>query len=325
MNVPQFIAADLLRLAGDPPRDASPLVHALRMLKSPAEIERVRRAVASAAAGYQAALEAAKPGMTEKELVSIIASTMYATGSTAGTKPVFVNSVSGRERYPLVDTPASDRRIAAGDVVFIDGGAASDGYVSDILRLIGTGPLRAEDRRFAEVAAAATATMVCAARPGARVSSLLRAASAVVAEAGVTTPVGVVGGHGIGLELWERPLIKEHADPDEDVTLRPGMVLCLEPILAPPHPDGGLAGIFVFEQQVLVTEADDPDRTDGLVFRYTAPALSRNGVTGRPSEATVELGARLWDRSVRAIADRVERGRTEEPPLGAAPVPGFPF
>ena len=108
--------------------------------------------------------------MTEKELVSVIASTMYATGSTAGTKPVFVNSVSGRERYPLVDTPASDRRIAAGDVVFIDGGAASDGYVSDILRLIGVGPLRAEDRRFAEVAAAATATMVCAARPGARVS-----------------------------------------------------------------------------------------------------------------------------------------------------------
>jgi hypothetical protein len=32
------------------------------------------------------------------------------------------------------------------------------------------------------------------------------------------------------------------------------MVLCLEPILAPPHPAGGLAGIFVFEQQVLVTE-----------------------------------------------------------------------
>src|SRR5690348_2208252 len=132
MNVPQFIAASLLRLASDPPRDASPLVHALRMVKSPAEIDRVRRAVASAAAGYQAALEAAKPGMTEKELVSIIASTMYATGSTAGTRPVFVNSVSGRERYPLVDTPASDRRIAAGDVVFIDGGAASDGYVSDI-------------------------------------------------------------------------------------------------------------------------------------------------------------------------------------------------
>jgi Xaa-Pro aminopeptidase len=256
MNVPQFIAADLLRLASDPvPRDASPLVHALRMVKSPAEIDRVRRAVASAAAGYQAALEAAKPGMTEKELVSIIAATMYSTGSTAGTRPAFVNSVSGRERYSLADTPASDRRISAGDIVFIDGGAASDGYVSDILRLIGVGPLRAEDRRYAEVAAAATATMVGAVRPGVRVSDLLRAAAADVAAAGIATPVGVVAGHGIGLELWERPLIKEHADPDEDVSLRPGMVLCLEPILAPPHPDGGLAGIFVIEQQVLVTGA----------------------------------------------------------------------
>jgi Xaa-Pro aminopeptidase len=254
MNVPQFIATALLRLASAPePRDGSPLIHALRMVKSPAEIDRVRRAVASAAAGYQAGLDAAKPGMTEKELVSIIASTMYSTGSTAGTKPVFVNSVSGRERYHLVDTPASDRRITAGDVVFIDGGAASDGYVSDILRLIGVGPLRAEDRRYAEVAAAATATMVGAVRPGVRVSELLRAAAAEVAAAGVSTEVGVVGGHGIGLELWERPLIKEHANPDEDVSLRPGMVLCLEPILAPAHPDGGLAGIFVFEQQVLVT------------------------------------------------------------------------
>jgi Xaa-Pro dipeptidase len=256
MNVPQFIAADLVRLSSNPgPRDASPLVHALRMLKSPAEIDRVRRAVASAVAGYQAALDAAKPGMTEKELVSIIASTMYSTGSTAGTRPVFVNSVSGRERYSLVDTPASDRRIAAGDVVFVDGGAASDGYVSDILRLIGVGPLRAEDRRFAEVASAATAAMVDAVRPGVRVSDLLRAAAADVAAVGVTDPVGLVAGHGIGLELWERPLIKEHTDPDEDVSLRPGMVLCLEPILAPPHPDGGLAGIFVFEQQVLVTSA----------------------------------------------------------------------
>jgi creatinine amidohydrolase len=71
--------------------------------------------------------------------------------------------------------------------------------------------------------------------------------------------------------------------------------------------------------------ADDPDRTDALVFRYTAPALSVNGVTGRPSEATAELGASLRDRAVRAIAVRVERGRTEEPPLGVAPAPGFPF
>jgi len=69
--------------------------------------------------------------------------------------------------------------------------------------------------------------------------------------------------------------------------------------------------------------SDDPDRTGDLVFRYTAPALSTNGVTGRPSEATAELGRFLFDRTTSAIADRVERGRVEKPPLGSAPIPAL--
>jgi creatinine amidohydrolase len=67
--------------------------------------------------------------------------------------------------------------------------------------------------------------------------------------------------------------------------------------------------------------ADDPDRTGGLVFRYTAAALSTNGVTGRPSEATAELGERLVEHAVDAICDRIQRGRVEKPPLGTAPFP----
>jgi creatinine amidohydrolase len=74
-----------------------------------------------------------------------------------------------------------------------------------------------------------------------------------------------------------------------------------------------------------IADADDADRTSDLVFRYTAPALSRNGVTGRPSLADAALGERLLDHVVSAIAERVRRGRTEQPPLGQAPVPPFPF
>jgi creatinine amidohydrolase len=69
--------------------------------------------------------------------------------------------------------------------------------------------------------------------------------------------------------------------------------------------------------------ADDPDRTADLVFRYTAPALSTNGVTGRPSEATVELGHKLVDLTVTAIVGLVERGRREKPPLGPSAVPSI--
>lgn len=72
-----------------------------------------------------------------------------------------------------------------------------------------------------------------------------------------------------------------------------------------------------------IAGADDSDRTADLVFRYTAPALSTNGVTGRPSEATEELGRKLVDLTVAAIAERVERGRGEEPPLGVAPLPAI--
>jgi creatinine amidohydrolase len=70
--------------------------------------------------------------------------------------------------------------------------------------------------------------------------------------------------------------------------------------------------------------ADDPDRTADLVFRYTATALSTNGVTGRPSEATKELGEKLLGLTVDALVDRIERGRLEEPPLGVAPAATIP-
>jgi len=61
--------------------------------------------------------------------------------------------------------------------------------------------------------------------------------------------------------------------------------------------------------------ADDPDRSGGLIFRYTARQLSRNGVTGSPSSATPELGYRILERVVGAFVDLVKRARDEEPPL----------
>jgi creatinine amidohydrolase len=68
-------------------------------------------------------------------------------------------------------------------------------------------------------------------------------------------------------------------------------------------------------------DADDVDRTSGLAFRYTAAALSRNGVTGRPSEASDELGRRLLEMATSAIVERIQRAREEDPPLGQAPPP----
>ena len=62
--------------------------------------------------------------------------------------------------------------------------------------------------------------------------------------------------------------------------------------------------------------ADDPDRTDGVVFRYPLHQVSTNGVTGYPSRASKALGLELWRDIVVAAQAVVERAHVERPPLG---------
>jgi creatinine amidohydrolase len=59
---------------------------------------------------------------------------------------------------------------------------------------------------------------------------------------------------------------------------------------------------------------DDEDRTTGLVFSYTVAETSREGLTGMPSRASTEHGAALFEAVVAALAERLERARSEEPP-----------
>lgn len=61
--------------------------------------------------------------------------------------------------------------------------------------------------------------------------------------------------------------------------------------------------------------ADDPDRTEGLVFSHPVNRTSLNGVTGTPSTATVEQGRQLFQWMVEDLAELVERGKRETPPL----------
>jgi creatinine amidohydrolase len=59
---------------------------------------------------------------------------------------------------------------------------------------------------------------------------------------------------------------------------------------------------------------DDEDRTGDLVLSYTVAETSREGLTGAPSRASAEQGAALFEAVITALAERIERARTEEPP-----------
>lgn len=60
---------------------------------------------------------------------------------------------------------------------------------------------------------------------------------------------------------------------------------------------------------------DDPDRTAGLALSYTVAETSRDGLTGAPSGATAEQGAKLFEAVVSALSERLEAARAESPPV----------
>ncbi|MDX2307166.1 MAG: creatininase family protein [Hyphomicrobium sp.] len=62
-------------------------------------------------------------------------------------------------------------------------------------------------------------------------------------------------------------------------------------------------------------DADDPDRTSGLVFAHPVNRTSLNGVTGFPSRATLAAGEELFRWLVEDLSDLIERGKRERPPL----------
>jgi creatinine amidohydrolase len=70
--------------------------------------------------------------------------------------------------------------------------------------------------------------------------------------------------------------------------------------------------------------ADDPDRTEGVVFSYPVSQTSLTGGTGYPSRGSAADGRILFEKMSAAIAEKLERAKTEQAPLpesewGAAP------
>lgn len=67
-----------------------------------------------------------------------------------------------------------------------------------------------------------------------------------------------------------------------------------------------------------IATADDPDRTEGLIFSHPVNRTSRNGVTGYPSRASKEKGESLFQMMVEDLSDMIRRGLKESPPLDAS-------
>jgi Xaa-Pro aminopeptidase len=204
------------RLAGD-------VLRALRLRKSAAEVEALRRAGAAIDAVHARMGDWLRPGRTEAAVAADIAAAMRDTGHEHVDFTIVASGPNGASPHHHT----SDRVIEPGDPVVVDiGGRMADGYCSDCTRTYVVGGEPPSD--FAEYYAVlhqAQLTGLAAVRPGILAAELDAACRNPIAEAGYGPEFLHRTGHGIGLDGHEDPyLVAGNEQP-----LEPGMAFSIEP------------------------------------------------------------------------------------------------
>jgi Xaa-Pro dipeptidase len=221
--------------------DAAPLLWRLRVRKSAAERACLRRAGAATGQAYDRLLAGAGAGVSEAELHRAFAAGAVEAGAD---RAGFFFVHSGTGAYQPSDGTATERRLAAGDLLWVDAGAVWRGYWADYVRMAAVGQSTADQRRRYATVYAASRAVLSAVRPGVPVAALARLCAEQLASAGEALGTASRIGHGIGLDLTEPPSLNEL----EPTVLEVGMALAIEPTIAASD------GRFVVEENLVVTE-----------------------------------------------------------------------
>ncbi len=221
--------------------DATGLVQGLRMVKSPAEIDKIAHICAIGSASFARVPDLVAEGMPLEEVFRAFRREALAQG--ADDAPYLVGGAD-RGGYRDVISPPTRKPLQRGDILMLDTGLTWDGYFCDFDRNWAVGHADDTARRAYDVLWRATEAGIAAARPGATCRDLFHAMSAVIAE--MDASGGDIGrlGHGLGMQLTEQP---SHAAFDT-TELRENMVLTLEPSLS--YGDGLM---MVHEEDIVVT------------------------------------------------------------------------
>ena len=194
--------------------------------KSEAEVDGVRRAQALTSDVFEAIVPRLVPGVTERAVAAQIVFEHLSRGASA---MAFEPIVAAGERGALPHARASDRPLAAGDLVVIDMGGVVDGLCSDMTRTVAIGEPGDDARRAYELVLRAQRAACDAARAGMTGRELDAVARDVIADGGLGDAFSHSLGHGVGYEVHEWPRLSqqvEHVLPvGATVTIEPGVYL----------------------------------------------------------------------------------------------------
>lgn len=213
----------------------------LRLIKSEAEIAKIRHACAIAGRAFDLVPQIAGPGRPLSDVFRNFQALCLVEG--ADWVPYLAGGAD-QGGYGDVISPATDRPLETGDVMMLDTGLIWDGYFCDYDRNFSIGAPPAEVAGAHERLIEATQAAFSIAKPGAVISDLFAAMNSVANPSGEAMEAGRLG-HGLGMQLTEWPSIIAA----DHTPLTPGMVLTLEPSVALP---GGK--IMTHEENIVIRE-----------------------------------------------------------------------
>ena len=217
-------------------------IEELRMVKSPLEIERIRRSVHTNSRAFEQAVRRVRPGMKEQDLAAELEYRMRRLGAE---KPAFETIVAGGARSALPHAQPTAAPFRTGELIVVDMGAIEEGYCSDMTRMLFLGSPNAKVKRTYKAVLEAQLAGIDAVRAGARTAAVDAAARKVLKGYGLDRAFIHSTGHGLGLEIHEPPRLGKR----DKGRLKAGMAITIEPGVY----IEGFGGIRI-EDTVVVTE-----------------------------------------------------------------------
>jgi Xaa-Pro aminopeptidase len=195
-------------------------IEELRMVKSPAELELIRRSVHTNSLAFERTVARLKSKSSESDLAAELEYRMRLLGAE---KPSFETIVAGGERSALPHAQPSSARLT--DLVVVDMGAFQEGYASDMTRMLHIGTPSAKVEKMYRAVLEAQLAAIDVVREGARTAAVDAAARSVLKGHGLDHLFTHSTGHGLGLEIHEPPRLGKK----DKLRLKAGMAITIEP------------------------------------------------------------------------------------------------
>jgi Xaa-Pro aminopeptidase len=222
-------------------KDITPFIDAMRVIKSPEEIEVMRRNGRSSAEGVKQAMLATRPGGYEYEIEAAAMHVVLRNGASGAAYPPIVGS---GPNTCILHYEKNDRQVEDGDLVLMDFGGLLDYMCMDISRTWpASGKFTKEQREVYEIVLEVQKACIEAYRPGATNEDVQKHVAEVMKKKGLD-PRGERGGFGhyVGLGTHDvGPRMEK---------LQEGMVFAIEPGLYYPEKNIGVR----IEDSVLITK-----------------------------------------------------------------------